>query len=213
MDKKPLCKITAATATEICGRYGLNREARLLLRDAMGPREFLEALMAGKLYLAGVEFVAYALPAREAVWWGCLCLQHVCGNNLSAPDKEACQAAVQWVLKPTDECRVLAKAPAEAAGPSSPAAALAAAANQSGDSIASPKAPRMPSKPFASAKAVINAVKLSISKADPIKITETQRLLLELGIGVAEGRFLPPAVAGFATDFPKASACQVSIAR
>jgi hypothetical protein len=35
----------------------------------------------------GIDFIAHALPAREAVWWGCLCLQHACGSNLSPADK------------------------------------------------------------------------------------------------------------------------------
>lgn len=183
-------------------RFDLKNEARALLREGMSSGEFLEVLLTSKQYLASIDFIAHALPAREAVWWGCLCLHHVCGNNLSELDKEACQAAVQWVLQPTDENRALAKAPAEAAGTGSPAAALAAAANQTGDNLTPPKAPTMPPKPFAPAKAVTNAVKLSISKADPIKITETQRLLLELGIGVAEGRFLPPRAVGRLAQAP-----------
>ncbi len=92
-------------------------------------------------------------------------------------------------MQPTEKNRAAAKDPAQAAGPASPAGALAAAANQTGGNVAPPKAPPMPPGPFAPAKAVAMAVKLATLKADPAAIVETQRLFLELGIGVAQGRF------------------------
>lgn len=94
MTNQSLSKIQAATAAEICARFDLDENSLPLLRDVMGPREFVEALLAHKQYGAGANFLAHALPAREAVWWGCLCLQHACANNLSAPDKAAARAAV-----------------------------------------------------------------------------------------------------------------------
>jgi hypothetical protein len=133
-------KVNGATVAEICARFDLKPEARPLRRDGMEPRALVEALLANKQYTAGIDFIAHALPAREAIWWGCLCLQHAYGNDLSAPDKAADQAAVQWVLEPTEENRAAAKAPAEAAGHASPAGALARAANQTGGNLAPPKA-------------------------------------------------------------------------
>jgi Family of unknown function (DUF6931) len=76
MTNRSLIKIQAATAAEICTRFDLDEKLLPLLRDGMGPREFVEALLADKQYGAGVNFMAHALPAREAIWWGCLCLQH-----------------------------------------------------------------------------------------------------------------------------------------
>jgi hypothetical protein len=190
MSKGSLIKVKAATAAEICVHFDLKKEARPLLRDGIGPREFVDALVANKQYIAGIDFIAHALPTREAVWWGCLCLQHACGDNLSASDKTACKAAVQWLLEPTEENRAAAKAPAEVAGPASPAGGLAAAANQTGGSLAPPKAPPMPPGPFVPAKSVAGAIKLASTKVDPVKIVDTHRLFVELGIGVAEGRFV-----------------------
>jgi hypothetical protein len=184
-----LVKIGAATAAQVSEHFDLKNEARELLRDGMVPREFVDALMASKQYLAGIDFMAHALPAREAIWWGCLCLQHASGDALSAPDWAACRAAVQWVLWPTDENRAAAKAPGEAAGLGSPARALAAAANQTGGNVAPPKAPPMAPAPFAPAKAVAIAVKLAATKGDPVRIIDRQRSFFELGIGVAAGRY------------------------
>lgn len=189
MGKETLAKVTAATAAEVCARFDLRQEARPLLRDGMGPKEFVEALMANKQYVAAIDFMAHALPAREAVWWGCLCLQHASGGNLSALDKAACRAAVRWIMQPTDENREAAQVPAQEAGLATPAGQLAMAANQTGGNIAPPNAPPMAPGPFAPAKAVAGAVKMATTKADPIKIVETQRLYVELGMGVAEGRF------------------------
>lgn len=189
MSTEPLPKIKAATAVEVCARFELEPEPRSLLRDTMSPREFLEALLAGKHPRAGIDFIAHALPAREAVWWGCLCLQHATGGDLSALDKAACRAAVQWIMQPTEEHRIAAQAPAREVGLRTPAGQLAMAVNQTGGNIAPPNAPPIPPAPYASAKAVALAVILASTKVEPIRIVDTQRLFVELGIGVAEGRF------------------------
>jgi hypothetical protein len=178
-------KIEAPTAAEVCARFVLEKQALQLLRNGMAPGKFVEALVANKHYAVAIDFMAHALPTREAVWWGCLCLQHASAGNLSPEDKIACKAAVQWVMQPTEENRAAARAPAEATGPASPSGSLAAAANQTGGTVALPVAPVL----FASANSVAMAVKLASVKVDPAKIADTQRLFVELGVGVAEGRF------------------------
>lgn len=194
MISQAMLKIKAATADEVCAHFELKPEAKALLRHGSGPAEFADALMANKQYIAAIDFLAHALPPREAVWWGCLCVQHALGGNFSQQEKAACAAAVAWVLWPVEENRAAAKAPAEAAGPASAAGNLAMAANQTGGSMAPPKAPAMPPGPYAPAKAVAGAVKLASTKCDPAKIADTQRLFVELGLGVAEGRFVWPEV-------------------
>jgi hypothetical protein len=185
----PLIRIQAATAAEVCARFDLDEKSRPLLCDGMGPREFVEALLADKQYGAGVNFLAHALPAREAIWWGCLCLQHACGDRLSASDKTAARATVQWVMQPTEQNRAAAKAPAEAAKAPSPAGAVAMATNLTGGSLGPSNAPPVPPPPFAWAVYVATAVKFAAIKVEPAKIAETQRLFVELGIGLAEGRY------------------------
>ena len=198
MSNTPLVKIRAATAAEVCANFDLKKEAKPLLTNNLSPRAFLDALLANKQYLAGIDFLSHALIPRDAIWWGCLCLQHAMGNNLSDPDKSACKAAVRWVHSPTEENRVAAKSPADAAGAASPAGGLASAAYFTGGNIAPPKAPPMPPPPFAPAKAVAAAVKLATTKADPVKLADTQKIYLELGIALAEGRFSPTDLRGVA---------------
>jgi len=142
----------------------------------MAPGAFIEALVANQQNVAAIDFLAHALPVREGVWWGCLCMQQGCGDQLTPEERAAATAAVQWVLQPTEECRAAAKGPAEVAGPATPAGALAMAVTQLG----SPGAP----------KAVANAVKLASLKGEPIQMAGTQKAFVELGIEVAEGRLL-----------------------
>jgi len=183
-------EIATASAGEICARFQLDEDAGQLLRDEMGAREFIEALLAKNLYDPAIDFVAHALPARQAVWWGCLCLQHAMGDKLTEPDKSAAAAAVRWVLQPTEENRAAAKAPADKAGYSSAAATLARAVNWTGGSLGPPDMPPFPPGPFMPATAVATAIKFAAVKVEPNKIVGTQRLFVELGVEVAEGRHL-----------------------
>ncbi len=180
MSNAPLVKIEAPAAAAICARFDVTKDALALLREGMTPAEFLDALLASRQHVAGIDFLAHALAAREGVWWGSLCLQHACGNDLPAPDRAALRAAVEWVLQPTEANRAAAQAPAQAAGLVSAAGALAM--------VASLKENAEP-PPIPPAKAVANAVKTATTKGDPARIVDTQRLFVELGIGVAEGRF------------------------
>jgi hypothetical protein len=186
--------VAVETAAEICSRFVLKKEARPLLSDNIGPREFVEALLANKQYVTGIDFMAHALPIREALWWGCLSVQHACGGNLSPSETEACRAAAQWVLQPTKENRAAALVPAQAAEPASPTGRLAKAVAQIDGTFAPTNSPPVPPVPFAPAKEVAVAVKLAAARVDPFKSVDAQRLFLELGVGVADGRFVWPEI-------------------
>jgi len=185
----PLVKIWAATAAEICTNFFLPRDARRTLRRSMSPREFLDALLAKKQYTTGIDFIAHALPARDAIWWGCLCFQYAFGEKLTAADRAACTAAVLWVWQPTEVHRVAAKEPADLAGPHSAAGALAMAVYQTGGSLAPPNMPVKPPSPFAPAKAVAISVKVASLRGEKAKLSFRQKSFVELGIAAAEGRF------------------------
>jgi len=200
----PLVKVKAATAAEVCANFPLRQEARPLARPGATPREFLDALLANRTHAAAIDFLAHALPAREAIWWGCLCLQHAAGSSLGAPEAAAAKAAALWVLDPSDQNRTAARAAGQAATVKTPAGSLAMAAAWTGGSLApliqnpnpkGPPFPPVPPGPYLPAKAVAGAVMLAAAGAQPVRIRDTQRLFVELGIGVAEGRFAWPEVA------------------
>jgi len=120
------------SAAEICARFDLNRAAHSLLKPDMSVREFAEILIANDQYAGAIDLIAHALSSRHAVWWGCLCLQHSCGQSLTVSEKAACKAAVEWVQEPTEAYRTAAKTPSEMLGSGTPAGALAAAAAAAG---------------------------------------------------------------------------------
>src|SRR5882762_8415213 len=113
MNETTLVNVTAATASEVCSRLYLDKAALGLLRPAMSPRGFVDALVEAKQYLAAIDFIAHALPSREAIWWGCLCLQRTCGDKLEPWERRAFRITVQWVLHPNEMNRAAAKQPAD----------------------------------------------------------------------------------------------------
>jgi len=190
MSNGPLMKIETAMAAEICAHFDLQDDAKPLLRDGMNPYDFVTALIEKQQYVDAVRFMAHALPARDGIWWGCLCLQHAFGNDLTPPDRAAATVAARWVMQPTEENRTAAKAPADAAPPPSGAGALAMAVFQSGGNVAPPGLPLMLPAPFAAAKSIALAVTLASIKTEPVRIARMQRSYVELAIEVAKGSLI-----------------------
>lgn len=193
----PLRKVRAATAAEVCEHFDLDPEAKPLLGPKTSPRELLDTLSAQKQYRSAIRFLAHALPHREAIWWGALCVKQVAGDApLPATEAAALKAAVTWVLDPSDATRNAAKTPAEAAGVETPSGGLATAVTWTGGTLAPPmpKVPPVVPGPYLPAKAVAGAVLLASVRAPGAGIEETQRLLVELGTGVAEGKVTWPDV-------------------
>ena len=186
----PLINVPEATASEIRARLYLDKAALGLLRPDMSPRGFVDALVEAKQYMAGIDFLAHALPSREAIWWGCLSLQRTFGNRLEPWERRAFRITVQWVLQPDEPNREAAKQPAEVLGPASAIGNLASAVYQTGYMIL-PQGPPLAPSPFAPARAVAIAIKVASTKVDAREIQPMQKSLIELGMGVAEGRFVP----------------------
>lgn len=196
-----LRKVKAVSAAEICEHFDLAPEAKPLLGPKATPREFLDTLVASRQFGTALRFLAHALPPREAVWWGSLCVKHVAGESLPPAEGSALKAAVVWVLDPTEASRNAAKAPAEAAGIETPAGGLATAVTWTGGSLTPPmpKVPPVPPGPWLPAKGVMGAVLLASVKGPGAGIEETQRLFVDLGIDVAAGRVTWPDVKPKAT--------------
>src|SRR6266436_6970635 len=100
MSPTTLSRVTAATAVEVCRTFNLTDEDRELLRDDWTPAQFLDVLLEKKHYVTAIQFLAYALPRREAIWWGCLCLRQALGPNLPPKQTEAVKGAIRWILEP-----------------------------------------------------------------------------------------------------------------
>jgi hypothetical protein len=195
MSQKAWSKVSARTAAEVCGRYELSKDAQKVLRDGLSPQQFIELLVQAGRFLDAVEFLAHALPQREAVWWACLGVRHAQGAELPSKERAALTAAVDWALEPDEPKRRAAQAAGETADLSTPAGCAAFAVYGSGGSLAPPNLPEVPPEPFMTAKAVSGGLALASVQGDPAAIPGVQRELVELGIAIAEGKVVWPAVA------------------
>src|SRR5262249_3612664 len=150
-------KIKAATAQEVCAGYALSDEAKPLLRPDMPPLEFVAALAEAKQHSDAVQFLARALPKREAVWWAAACARGAPGTGVEKRFLAASEAAENWVRKPTEENRRLAEKAAETVKESHPARWSALGAFWSGGSLTPEGAPEVKPAEDLTAKAVAAA--------------------------------------------------------
>jgi hypothetical protein len=191
-----LSKVGARRAREVAGRDHLDEEALALLGDDQTPLEFLDVLIAHERFADAIQFLAHAIPRREAVWWGCLCVKLAGGDQLPPAEVAALTAAVRWALRPEEERRAAAKAPAEAVGFEAPAGVLAHAVSFSGGSLSPPGLPEVPPKPTLTPRCVAAAIKLAAATAPPDQAEQIFQRFLAIGIGIASGKHaekLPPA--------------------
>jgi hypothetical protein len=185
----PLTRVPAATAAEVCQTYAARPQARALLTSELIPLRFLDRLVAAEsTYPDGIDFLAHALPRREAVWWGCLSLWNAAGPKLSPDDQAAVAAAVGWVLEPGEPQRQAAQAPADAT-PGSPAGMLATAVVRSGGSMLPPNLPLVEPPPSLTGDTVAAGLHVAAAQAGPEEIVARYRQFVALGIGVAQGKY------------------------
>jgi hypothetical protein len=179
-------KIEAPTAQEICRQFPLSEPGQAQLQPAMAPLDFVDALISHAAYRDAIEFLARALPKREAIWWSCLCARQILEAR-TRPELITCvQAAEDWVHRPTEENRRKAEAAGTAIGDSHPGRWTALAAFWSGGSMAPPGAPEVePSNDF-SAKAVAGAI-LMAAGLDPKESAARYKLFLAYGRDIAVG--------------------------
>jgi hypothetical protein len=181
----PKLKIKAATAQEICSQYKLSPAAKPHLKEAMAPLDFINALIANKLNDDAVQFLARALPKREAVWWSCLCARDVLQADALPELPTAVETAENWVYRPTEENRRKAQKIGKAIEESHPAKWAAMGAFWSG-SLGAPNGPEVKPPEDLTAKAVIGAVMMAAT-VEP-KLTETRfKTFFAYGIDIANG--------------------------
>lgn len=179
-------KIKAATAQEICTQFMLSAEAQSHLDPQMAPLPFLDVLVAHSLYADAMQFLARALPKREAVWWSSTCVRGL-PNDAKQPELAAgLEAAEGWVYRPTEENRRNAEKAANAIKAPHPARWTAMAAFWSGGSLAPADAPEVkPAEDF-TAKAVAGAVMMAAA-LDPLESQARNKRFIESGLDIANG--------------------------
>ncbi len=180
-----LFKIEAQLAAEVCQRYEPGAGAAKLLEPGINPEGFLERLADNELFEDALTFIAYALPKREAIWWGLCCVRELTPQEPPAPIASALAAVQAWVDQPDEERRRAAMPAAETATFGTPAGCAALAVFFSGGSMAPPDCPKVPPDEKLTARTIAAAVVLGILTAEPDKADEHARAFVARGIEVA----------------------------
>jgi hypothetical protein len=183
MAEAKLKKITASSAAEICARFPLGAAAAAAAH--LPPAEFLDHLIAQRLFQDAARFLAHALPKREAVWWACVCTRQISLGDTEAT--VALKAAEAWVYQPTEGNRRAAMTAAQATGFAKAASWAAVGAFWSGGSMAPPEAPAVPPGEFLTSAAVAGAVLLAAVEREPEKAEDKFRAFIAAAVDIANG--------------------------
>jgi hypothetical protein len=174
-------------AVDVAKIVPLSEPAAKLLTPQLTPRQFFDIIAANPaLADDAIRFLAAALPKREAVWWGVLCVK----DAIPKPNPEAAKAlaaAEAWVKEQSEANRRAAENAANAAGYGTPAGCIAAGAFWSGGSLSAPHLPPVPPKDELTGTAVAGAILLAsiVAAAGP---EPAKAKFLSLGADVASGR-------------------------
>ena len=169
-------------------------EAAVLVRRSGSALEALTGLEESGLLAAAARLVAHALPAREAVWWACVCADHTAPADLPEPDRAARAAAERWVRQPGEVSRRAAMEAAQAAGLLTPEAWVGVAAFWSGGSIAPEGQPVLAPAPHLCGTAAAGSVLLASVRRDAGRQPVRLRRFLASAREIAGGQHgrLPP---------------------
>lgn len=184
MTQGELPRVGARSASEVCELFDVGDDARRLLRPNLSPMEYLDVLEKKQHYPAAIQFLAHALPKREAVWWACVCAR---ASAKPAPAAKALRAAETWVANPSEGNRREALPAAMADGVATAGGCAAMAAFVSGGSLTPPEAPPVPPTENLTAQTVAGAVLFAACELGKEKAAESLRLFLERGVDVARG--------------------------
>jgi len=148
---------------------------------------FLQHLISAAQFKEAIEFLAFALPKREAVWWACLCARSQLEDHAARTDLAALEAAESWVYKPTEENRRAAMACAHATKFDTPSAWAAVGAFWSAGSIAPPDGAVVQPAPHLAGVAVAGAVALAAVQREPTMADQKRQRYIEMAIDIANG--------------------------
>ena len=182
-----LQKVSATTAEEVCARFELGEDAAALLLPGVPPGAFLDQLISASLLNDAVQFLAYALPAHEGVWWSCVCVRSELGPGTPPPAVAALLAAEAWALKPDEDSRRAAGAAGDATEMDNGASWAAMGAFWSGGSMVRPDLPPVEPTPDLTPKAVFAAVTFAGHEKDPSSADARFQEYLTRGIDLANG--------------------------
>jgi hypothetical protein len=182
----PKLKIKATKAQEICDTFELSKDAQPLLNPEIAPLPFLDLLEANEFYVDALQFLARALPKREAVWWSATCARELTPDAKRPELTAGLEAAEAWVYRPNEDTRRGAEKAANAIKASHPTKWTAMAAFWSGGSLAPADKPEVKPPEDFTAKAVAGAV-MMIAALDPTQSVARNKKFIAAAREIANG--------------------------
>lgn len=182
------------TAADVCQLFRLSEAGRLLMSDGDTPQSFFGRLRdAGQLADAR-RLLAHCLPPRRAVWWASLCLQESLRHKpfINPLETAAYEAALKWLVEPTEEHRREAARAGWKAKPSTAGGNLAMAAFLSSGSMSKPGLPPVYPKPHLCGRLCGVVVYLASVRYDPAHYKAHLEQYLQIGHQVASGQLPLP---------------------
>ena len=146
------------------------------------PLAYFEMLIASETPEDAISFFAYFAPKREAVWWGCRCIEALA---LPVRFAEAYGAAALWVREPEEEHRRAALAVAEGSDACAPETWAAYGAGWAGGNIAPEGLPPVAAAPHLTAKAVRATVLIALAEGPAAQRRDRLRVCYREAMKVA----------------------------
>jgi hypothetical protein len=172
-------KTPASPLRQLCDRAKVGEEANALLTNESTTKEFIALLVEKGLFPDAIRLVAYLLPKREAIGWGCLCVRHILATQPDKPPPPVQMAAERWVSTPNEENRWAAKQSADKEDPKTPSGLLAMAVFFAGASMAPPNIQAVPPPDHVTSEIVGNVVVLAGVVKEPEKAKEKYRVFMQ----------------------------------
>lgn len=187
MANDDLVKISATKAVDVCKLMEITLDTENLLKKELTPGQFIDVLVEKKNYSQAIQFLSYALPKREAVWWGTLCIRKIQDDSNSKVQLDALESAEHWVKNPSEENRQACGLAAEHADYSNPPGLIAMASYWSSGSMTPPDYPPVDMPPDLTPKMVSAALTLATIQSEPEKASDKFKFFLEQGLNIARG--------------------------
>lgn len=165
-------------------RAKLSDESKSLLTGQFTTKEFLNLLVEKESFPDAIRLVAYLLPKREAIAWGCLCTRHILTGQKDKALPDAQVAVERWVSTPNEENRWAAREAADEEEPKTPSGLLAMAVFFAGPSMAPPNVQAVPPPEHITSEIVATSVVLAGVVKEPEKAKEKHRLFMQKALAL-----------------------------
>jgi len=184
MGSDGVAKTPISPLRQLCDRAKVGDEAKNLLTDESSTKPFLSLLVEKELLRDAIRLVAFLLPKREAIGWGCLCVRHILTSQEDKPFPDVQVAAERWVSAPNEENRWAAKETADKEDPKTPSGLLAMAVFFAGPSMVPPNVQAVPPPDHVTSEMVAGAVVLAGVVKEPEKAKEKYGVFMQKALAL-----------------------------